>query len=187
MPSKLKTIVTRTAALSIAAFTVGCMDGAPAVTSPDDASEARASRSAEQCQNVLVEGDASLGLFEVAPNVFTLIAIPFDATIAGVDGKLGSIVTGLQFSGSKNQGAQHLTLVHNFVSDEGTFTTTDQAVCAPAGKNVTTCRVNDVLSVVSGTGVFANAAGKLTNHGTINLSTFSLAISLRGRVCGDGL
>lgn len=187
MQSKLKTIVTRSAALSITAFTIGCMDGAPAVTSPDDATETRASRAAEHCQNVLVEGDASLGLVEVAPGVFTLGAIPFDATIAGVDGQLGSIVTGLQLSGSKGQGAQHLTLVHNFVSSAGTFTTTDQAVCAPAGKSVTTCRVNDVLSVVSGTGVFANAAGKLTNHGTINLSTYSLSISLRGRVCGDGL
>ena len=47
--------------------------------------------------------------------------------------------------------------------------------------------MNDVLTVVSGTGVFANAAGSMRNHGIIDLNTFTLAFSLRGRVCGDGL
>jgi hypothetical protein len=47
--------------------------------------------------------------------------------------------------------------------------------------------VNDVLSLVSGTGVFAGAGGSLRHHGVIDLNTYSLSISLRGRVCGDGL
>ena len=82
-----------------------------------------------------------------------------------------------------------MTLIHTFVSDDGqsSFTTADRAVCAPAGSNPAVCRVNDVLTIVSGTGVFANANGSLRNHGIIDLTSFSLTISLRGRVCGDGL
>jgi len=188
MQITLRTLATLTVALSAGAFTVGCMEGAPDITAPDDdAQGARASRSAERCENVEVDGDAALGFVEIAPGVYTLGAITFNATIAGVNGMLGSVVTGLDASGSKGQGAQHLTLVHSFVSAAGSFTTSDRAVCAPAGKDAGTCRVNDVLNVVSGTGVFANAGGKLTNHGTINLNTLSLSVSLRGRICGDGL
>jgi hypothetical protein len=43
------------------------------------------------------------------------------------------------------------------------------------------------MEIVSGTGVFENAAGQLVNHGTINLNTFTLSYSARGRVRGDGL
>ena len=43
------------------------------------------------------------------------------------------------------------------------------------------------MEIVSGTGVFGNASGQLVNHGTINLNTFTLSYSARGRVCGDGL
>ena len=89
------------------------------------------------------------------------------------------------------RGAQHITLQHKFESTDparpGTFTTEDRAVCAPAGKDPAVCRVNDVLTIVSGTGIFANAEGSLRNHGIIDLSTFSLSFSIRGRVCGDGV
>lgn len=188
MQITLRTIATLTVALSVGAFTVGCTEGAPGIMAPEaDALDARASRSNERCENVLVEGNATLGPVEIAPGVTTLGAIPMNVTIAGVNGMLGSAVTGLEVSGSKGQGAQHLTLVHNFVSAMGSFTTSDRAVCAPAGKDAGVCRVNDVLSVLSGTGVFANAGGQLRNHGTINLNTLSLSVSLRGRVCGDGL
>ena len=184
-----RTIAALTISLSVAAFTVGCSEGTADLTSPESSSDdvARASLSGDRCENVLVEGDAALGLIEVAPGVFTLGAIPFGATVAGVSGMLGSVVTGLETSGSKGQGAQHLTLVHRFISPQGTFTTTDRAVCAVAGKNAGTCRVNDVLSVVNGTGVFANAGGSLRNHGVIDLTASTLSISLRGRVCGDGV
>lgn len=189
MQITIRTIAALTISLSVAAFTVGCHDGGGELTAPDLASEAgaRGSRSSDRCENVLVEGNAALGAVEVAPGVFTLGAIPFPATIAGVSGMLGSAVTGLEASGSKGQGAQHITLVHNFISPQGSFTTSDRAVCAVAGKDAGTCRVNDVLSVVSGTGAFANAGGSLRNHGVINLNTYSLSVSLRGRVCGDGV
>jgi hypothetical protein len=44
-----------------------------------------------------------------------------------------------------------------------------------------------VLTVVSGTGVFANAEGFMVNHALLDLNNFTLAVSLRGRICADGL
>jgi hypothetical protein len=146
---------------------------------------------ASHCQNVFFEGSAPLAVIEVAPGVFTLGVPPIPTMLGNVPGMLGSVVTSLQASGAKAQGVQHITLVHTFESTDparpGTFTTEDRAVCAPAGKDSAVCRVNDVLTIVSGTGIFANAEGSLRNHGIIDLASFSLTISLRGRVCGDGL
>jgi hypothetical protein len=93
----------------------------------------------------------------------------------------------LTASGQSGQGAQHITLRHEFASAEGTFSTEDRAVCAPAGADPNLCRVNDVMRIVSGTGVFANASGQLVNHGVIDLNSLTLSFSIRGRVCGDGL
>ena len=189
MQITIRTIATLTISLSVAAFASGCRDGASELTAPELASSegARASLASDRCVNVLVEGVAALGLVPDGLGSLTLGAIPMSATIAGVSGMLGSAVTGLAASGSKGQGAQHITLVHSFISPQGTFTTSDRAVCAVAGTDAKTCRVNDVLTVVSGTGVFANAGGTLRNHGVLNLNTYSLSVSLRGRVCGDGI
>jgi hypothetical protein len=93
----------------------------------------------------------------------------------------------MSVSGSQGQGALHITLHHEFDSAQGSFRTDDRAVCAPAGSDPNVCRVNDVLQIVSRAGVFANAAGQLHNHGVIDLNTFTLTFSIRGRVCGDGL
>jgi hypothetical protein len=131
---------------------------------------------------VALEGSAPLGVFNGA-----LGAAPTQVTIAGVTGSLGSVVTSLTTSGQSGQGAQHITLRHDFVSVAGSFHTEDRAVCAPAGRDPNVCRVNDVMQVVGGTGVFANATGQLVNHGVIDLNAFSLSYSMRGRVCGDGL
>jgi len=152
-----------------------------------------AARPSSRCMNVFAEGSGNLAIIEVAPGVFTLGFPPTAVTFGNVPGLLSSVVTSLQTSGSKGQGAQHITLEHTFVSTDparlGSFTTTDRAVCAPAGKDPAVCRVNDVLTIVSGTGIFANAEGSLRNHGIINLNpdAFSLTYSIRGRVCGDGL
>jgi len=180
----MRIITARAASTAILAFTIGCTGTGEG---PFEPAASTASRAAARCENLSVEGTAALGLIEVAPGVFTLGALPTPVTIAGIAGLLSSAVTSLDDSGKLGQGAQHISLVHTFVAPEGTFTTRDRAVCAPAGKDANVCRVNDVLSVVTGTGVFANAAGSLRNHGVIDLNTFSLSISLRGRVCGDGL
>lgn len=181
----MRTITKLVASTTFAALTLGCAGTGETPAGPDVASGA--SRAAANCENLLVEGTAALGFIEVAPGIFTLGALPTPVTIAGVSGLLSSVVTGLTASGADGQGAQHITLAHTFVAPSGTFATSDRAVCAVAGTNPSTCRVNDVLSVVSGSGVFANAGGSIRNHGVIDLGTMSLTISLRGRVCGDGL
>ena len=143
-----------------------------------------ASRPASQCIHVFAEstGPLSASPFGGAPSPVVLGDIP---------GLLSSVVTGLETSGAEGQGAQHLTLQHTFVSTDpsrpGSFQTEDRAVCAPAGRDPNVCRVNDVLHVVSGTGIFANASGFLRNHGIIDLNAFTLTFTFRGRVCADGL
>ena len=99
---------------------------------------------------------------------------------------LGSVITSMTISGASGQGAQHITLRHDFVSSTGTFRTDDRAVCAPAGRDSNVCRVNDVMEIVAGTGMFEHASGQLVNHGTIDLNTFTMSYSMRGRACGDG-
>lgn len=69
----------------------------------------------------------------------------------------------------------------------GSFTTVERAVCVPAGSSPAVCRVDDALTVVSGTGVIANASGILHNHGIIDLGASTITIRLRGRLCGGGL
>ncbi len=166
-----------------AILSAGCSDAAPTLTAPE---VSRTASVPHNCNQVLVQTNAAIGPVEVAPGVYTIGALPFPTTIAGVNGMLGSVVTGLDPSGKLGQGAQHLTLVHFFVSEQGTFTTTDRAVCAPAGTDAGTCRVNDVLTVSSGTGVFAGAQGSLRNHGIIDFNTNALSVSLRGRICTTG-
>lgn len=130
---------------------------------------------------------ARLGFVEVAPGLQALGGLPTPTTSAGVAGLFGSVVTGLEASGARGQGAQHITLVHTFTSPAGTFRTRDRAVCAPAGPDANVCRVHDVLQVVSGTGLFEGAGGSLRNHGVTDLNTFTPTTSLRGRLCGAGL
>ena len=145
-----------------------------------------AARPASRCVNVSAEGVANLGVVNGS-----LGALPFEVTIGDVRGLMFSFITGTNPSGSAGQGAAHYTLQHEFNSTDparpGSFVTADRAVCAVAGSDPFVCRVNDVLQVVRGDGVFTNAGGFLTNHGTINLHTMSLTVDLGGRVCGDGL
>ncbi|MES2524510.1 MAG: hypothetical protein V4617_17560 [Gemmatimonadota bacterium] len=193
-------ILKRSATVSLfavaAVLTAGCgdttvspmePDASPASLAAAQSGAAMAGQSADRCERVLVEGSAPLGFVQLASGEAGLGALPTTVTIAGRTGTLRSVVTGMNPSGSLAQGALHLTLVHLFESGADSFRTSDVAVCAPAGPDAGTCRVNDVLSVVSGTGAFANAGGSLRNHGVINFNTGTLTISLRGRVCGDGV
>lgn len=146
---------------------------------------------AEGCENVVAEGVANVGFVEVAPGVLVLGGLPTPVVIGGVPGLLSSVTTSARPSGVNGQGAQHFGLVHTFVSTDpsrpGGFTTDDRAVFAPAGKDPNVGHINDVLEIVSGTGVFANADGFLKNTATLDLNSFTLTFSVRGRVCGDGL
>ena len=172
-------------ALGVLAAAAGCNGPSSSPASPTSAAlsaGASAVRPAARCENVAAEGTAPLGFIGGA-----LGGLPSPLTIAGISGTLQSVITSATPSGSQGQGALHVTLTHVFESPEGTFTTDDRAVCAPAGQDPNVCRVNDTMRIVSGTGVFENASGQLQNHGIINLNTFTLTYSLRGRVCGDGL
>ncbi len=143
------------------------------------------------CENIRFEVVASLGLVEVAPGVFVLGALPTPTVIAGVEGLLSSVITSARPSGSRGQGATHFTLVHTFVSTDpnapGGFTTEDRAVGVPAGKDPNTGIINDVMTIKTGTGVFANATGFMVNHALLDLANLTLSTSVHGRICADGL
>jgi hypothetical protein len=119
-------------------------------------------------------------------NVCGFGATPSAVSIGDISGLLSSVVTSQTNSGN---GALHFSLIHYFEADggQGAFWTEDKAVCTPAGNDPTTCVVHDVLQIVGGTGVFANAGGQMRNHGTIDFVNLTLSVDLRGRVCGDGL
>ena len=163
-------------------------DTAPtASTAPADLAAARA-QPAGSCRNVEFEGQAALG-FVVLPNGVAGLGGTWTPTVlGGIAGETASVLVGEEISGGEGQGARHWTLVHSFRTLDGDwFVTEDRAVCAPAGRDPTTCRVNDVMTIVGGTGIFADATGKLRNHGTIDFVNGTLEISMRGRVCGEGL
>jgi hypothetical protein len=147
-----------------------------------------ASQSSESCINVFAEGTASLGVVTLPNGTTGFGGSWVPVTLGGISGEMASVVLTQERSGSGQQGALHLMLQHAFQTQGGDyFLTEDRAVCAPAGTNPVTCRVNDALTIVGGTGIFSNANGSLRNHGTIDFAQGTLDFSIRGRVCGDGL
>ena len=154
-------------------------------------------RSADRCVNV--QGTAAMDLgFPVIlpisnPPLVGAGALPTPVDLGSLAGTLSSVLTD---PGDGGPGAQHWQLVHYFVDADGdAFWTQDRAVCAPADDDPSTCRINDVLTIVAGTGKFENASGSLRNHGVVTITdpTFSTSPygsvdgNIRGRVCGDGL
>jgi hypothetical protein len=138
--------------------------------------------------NAAADGGATLGFVILPDGTAGFGGTWTPISLGGLEGEMASVVTGQTVSGSNQQGAVHLTLKHAFRTAGGDyFMTEDRAVCAPAGANPATCRVNDALTIVSGTGVFANANGSITNHGVINFAAGTLEFVLHGRICGDGL
>ena len=63
----------------------------------------------------------------------------------------------------------------------------DRAVGVPAGKDPNTGIINDVMTIKTGTGVFANATGFMVNHALLDLANLTLSTSVHGRICADGL
>jgi hypothetical protein len=146
--------------------------------------------------NVAYSGSGALGVFLVN-GVPQFGFPPQPAMIGDWPFLVSSYITSQTSSGSNAQGATHLTLKHTYVSQDparvGSFTTEDRAVCAPSGNDPAVCRVNDVLRIVEGDGVFTNAGGSLRNHGLIYFAPTPqypmgyLTYNVRGRICGDGL
>ncbi|MFO7977592.1 MAG: hypothetical protein R6U64_02950 [Bacteroidales bacterium] len=114
-------------------------------------------------------------------------AFPIGTTVAGVEGMLGSIVTH-QYAANENA-AVFIHLFHFFESDEGAFITWDHAVQSPLNPQNYTARINNKMEILAGTGVFANASGKLINNGMINYGAEPPEIhaNVHGRICADGL
>jgi hypothetical protein len=145
-----------------------------------------ASQAQARCVNVVAEGSASLGIVALPNGTVGFGAVWTPVTLGEWSGQMASVVIDQDQSGQ--HGATHLTLEHAFQLPDGDyFLTEDRAVCAPAGIDLATCRVNDTLTITSGTGVFTNANGSLHNHGDINFAHNTLDFVIRGRVCGDGL
>jgi hypothetical protein len=179
--------------LAFALLLAGCDTAADSPVAIVDDAALAASRSADSCVNVAVETSGALGLWmHDGATVFGLV--PGPVVLGGVAGLMGSFVHGETISGSKGQGAHHIVLSHVFTADDGlgSFLTQDKASCAPGDNNPATCIVNDHMTIVSGTGRYANARGMLQNHGLITFTSTAppagtLDLSVRGRVCGDGL
>jgi|GEM_PF-6897990 len=81
------------------------------------------------------------------------------------------------------EGVQHVTASHVLTFDDGsTITTSDKEVAEPTdvpGLYV----LNGNLKVVSGTGVYAGAAGHFTAHGTMDFRALPIAsFEIRGAV-----
>jgi hypothetical protein len=145
-----------------------------------------ASQSEARCVNVFAEGAAPLGFVALPNGTAGFGGVWSPVTLGEWSGEMASVVTNQEMSGE--QGALHLTLEHAFRLPSGDyFLTRDRAVCAPAGTNPATCRVNDVMTITGGTGVFTNANGSLRNHGVVDFAQNALDFSIRGRVCSDGL
>jgi hypothetical protein len=193
-----------------AAVAAACAE--PATSALDTEPAMQASLSAARCMNVEYQGLSALGPWlldgEIVPG-----APPAPVTFGGVDGWLASVLDVENLHVPGKSGTTHWSLRHYFLThapaavdlgggfivpaidlsaQASFFYTDDRAVCAAAGRDPLSCRVNDIMSVRGGTGIFANAGGFLHNHGTITLVDPALGIGsgdfrLRGRVCGDGL
>lgn len=115
-------------------------------------------------------------------------AVPGDYfDIAGVSGAMISIMTHEHKPGNGQQGPTRARLIHLFKGGENAFVTMDQAVLVPMVNDPTLVKVNDDLEIIAGTGVFANASGKLKNRGIIDFNNYTLTINLIGRICADGI
>jgi hypothetical protein len=134
------------------------------------------------CENLTLEVDAGIGFWQFnGQTVFG--GLPNTNTIAGVTGQLGSIITGQTQTGR----ATHVTLMHVFLSDAGTFFTEDRAICAQAGNDPTSCLINDDMRIVGGTGVFEEVSGFMHNTARLDFVAGTLTGTARGRICASTL
>lgn len=115
-------------------------------------------------------------------------ATPAPGQVGDYQGYWASIILETVQSGN---GATHYSLIHKFQDEDGDyFYTDDRAVCSPATGTGITCLINDQMSIVGGTGKFANASGKIKTHGPLTIGdpvcpndAGSLSLELHGHVC----
>ncbi len=177
----MKTPVVLTRIVSLLLVLVACSTG---------------SEMSEPCIEISGTAATDLGFPVVIPapvDVTGAGALPSWVDLGEIEGTLSSVLTD---PGDGSPGTQHWKLVHYFVDADGNaFWTEDEAVCEPVNGDPTACHVEDVMTVVGGTGTFANASGTLVNKGTATITdpTFqttpfgSVTGEITGQICADGL
>jgi Protein of unknown function (DUF4242) len=133
-----------------------------------------ASRPAASCENIDAHVTATL-----QPGGTATGSISGDIT-----GAVTATISDITPSGDGN-GALHVLMEHHYtnVSPFGRVDTSDHAVLAPIDKSDGVYRMNNRLTIVGGAGIYANATGELTTHGTVDFGTGAIDLTLKGRVC----
>lgn len=134
--------------------------------------------------------DGPLALIDGSEVTGYIGAFPEETTIAGVTGVMGAIIT--HTSAANENYAVFIRLFHFFISDDGedVFVTLDHAVQSSINPKKNTARINTDLEVLAGTGIFANASGKLSNNGMMIFGadeSVELNAYVHGNICGDGI
>jgi hypothetical protein len=147
--------------MAVAQASVG---GAPAVSA----------RSSAACSNV----DATV--------VATLSGGMASGTISGdINGPVSAAIHQVEPSGESDSGALQVLMEHHYTnaSPFGRVDTSDHAVLAPIDKAAGLYRMNNRLTVAGGDGIYMDATGYIHTHGTVDLGTGAINLSLSGRVC----
>ncbi len=136
-------------------------------------------------QNISTKTTAAIGeLSFTLPNgqKYTgLGGVPFPQTFGKYKGIFQSVVT----KQTPTATGMDIELVHYFDDGKGNaFWTSDRATFTPLDNTLTRFMVDDVMTVVDGTGDFKCATGKLINKGPIDFVKNTLEVNMTGNVCG---
>jgi hypothetical protein len=102
--------------------------------------------------------------------------------VGSLQGSVHATVTSLE---PQPDGTVRLKLSHDFVTDEGfLLQTTDTAKLTPVPGLKNVFQQTTEYEIKAGTGRFAAAKGKFTNHGETDLGRGLLTLRYDGRICG---
>jgi hypothetical protein len=105
-------------------------------------------------------------------------------TIRGTEMDVGIEVQLMGITKESDDGITHADVMHTFTFDNGSITTNDKAIMEPTEGGFI---LNERLTIVSGTGVFANVSGNLTVHGLVmftSMTTADVSYDLHGVISG---
>ena len=163
----MRTLIVSSTLVAVAAL-AGC--DSETTTSPRAGASLKGGQSAS-CQNI----SGTIAAAFVSPT-------KVEGTIAGsVQGQAFATIDEITPSGN---GALHVLLRHRYAVQGGDVLTSDVGVLAPIDPPL--YRFNNRLTVVGGTGIYADATGTIHGHGTVNLATGAIDLRYHGRVCGIG-
>ena len=135
---------------------------------------ATSSRPAADCTNIDAHVSATL-----QPGGTATGSISGDIS-GGVTARISQIT-----ASADGNGSLHVLMEHHYTNalPFGRLDTSDHAVLAPSDKSAGVYRMNNRLTVVGGTGIFADATGELATHGTVDFGTGAIDLTLKGRLC----